>query len=106
VVVPLLRVEKLTVPTPVIGVTATVKFTEFPAYTFVAEGEIVTELAVREAAHAIAKAFASTEPRPVTKLYPVVVSALEASKPKTSVLPVLPGQITSAGCPDGVAPWQ
>jgi len=68
VVDPLLEVEKLTVPTPVAGVTATVKVTAAPAKTFVAEGEIVTELAVREAAHAMARALASTEPRPVTRL--------------------------------------
>ncbi len=66
VVLPLLRVEKLTVPTPVEGVTVALKVTLAPALTVVAVVEIVIELAVREADHAVKRAFASTEPRPVT----------------------------------------
>lgn len=52
--------------------------------------------------HAVANTLASTEPRPVTRLYPVVVSALVASNPKTPA----DGHITSAGCPAGVPDWQ
>jgi hypothetical protein len=43
--------------------------------------------------HAMPRLLASTEPRPATRLYPVVESALEDSKPKTAAL----GQITSPG---------
>ena len=52
----------------------------------------------------MARALASTEPRPVTRLKPVVesASAAEALKPKTPAV----GQITSVGCPDGVFGWQ
>lgn len=63
---PLLKVEKLTVPAPVEGVTAALKVTLVPAFTVVAEGEIVIELPVREAGHAANSVFASIEPRPVT----------------------------------------
>jgi hypothetical protein len=66
VVVPLFSVEKLTAPTPVDGVTVAVKVTPVPALTMVAAVEIVTELAVRELAHAVARVLALTEPRPVT----------------------------------------
>jgi hypothetical protein len=66
VVVPPFEVEKLTVPTPVVGVTATAKETLVPTETVVEVVEIVIELAVREAAHAVASLLASTEPRPVT----------------------------------------
>ena len=68
VVVPPLRVEKLTVPTPVEGVTATVKPTLLPTATLVAEGVIVMVLEVREAAQAVARLFTSREPRPVARL--------------------------------------
>lgn len=66
VVEPLLRVEKLTVPTPVEGVTATEKVTLVPFIRLFAEGVIVIELAVREVGQALKSTFASTEPRPVT----------------------------------------
>jgi hypothetical protein len=65
-VLPLFRAEKLTLPTPVDGVTVALKVTLVPAVMAVAEEEIVTELAVRDAGHAVTSAFASTEPRPVT----------------------------------------
>jgi len=66
VVEPPLRKEKLTVPTPVEGVTVTANVTLAPIMMFVAEGETVIELVVREADHAVKSASASTEPRPVT----------------------------------------
>jgi len=66
VVVPLFRVEKLTAPTPVEGVTVAVKVTPVPELTVVAIVEIVTEVPVREAPQAVARALALTEPRPVT----------------------------------------
>jgi len=65
-VFPLLRVEKLTVPTPVEGVTVALNVTGTPALTVVVAVEIEIELAVRDAVHAVNKAFTSTEPRPVT----------------------------------------
>ena len=66
VVEPPLRKEKLTVPTPVEGVTVTANVTLAPIMMFVAEGETVIGLVVREADHAVKSASASTEPRPVT----------------------------------------
>lgn len=68
VVVPPLIVEKLTVPTPLEGVTTTVKLTLVPGVTLVAEGVMVMELVVREVAQAVARFFTSREPRPVTRL--------------------------------------
>ncbi len=106
VVVPF-SVEKATLPTPLEGVTVTENVTEVPSITVVDEGEIATELAVvRPAAQAVARLYASTEPRPVTTLYPLIGSELEALKPITPVVPDDPGQITSAGFPEGVSPWQ
>ena len=66
VVLPLFSVEKLTVPTPVEGVTVALKVTLVPAFTVVAVVEMVTELAVREADHAEIRALASMDPKPVT----------------------------------------
>ena len=66
VVLPLLRVEKLTVPTPVEGVTVALKVTLVPAVTVVAVVEIEIEVAVRDADQAVSRALASTEPKPVT----------------------------------------
>jgi hypothetical protein len=63
---PLVMVAKLTMPTPLAGVTATAKLTLAPTLTLVAEGVIVIELAVREAAHAVKSVLALTEPSPVT----------------------------------------
>jgi hypothetical protein len=63
-----LIVEKLTVPTPLEGVTTTVKLTLVPGVTLVAEGVMVMELVVREVAQAVARFFTSREPRPVTRL--------------------------------------
>ena len=97
VVVPPFRVEKLTLPTPVDGVTVTAKLTLVPIMTFVAEGETVMELAPREG-HELARLLTSTDPRPVTRLYFVVESKFEA------LYPITPdeGHITSAGNPGGV----
>jgi len=67
VVLPLLKVEKVTVPTPVEGVTVALNVTLTPAFTVVAVVEIEIELAVRDADHAVNKAFASIEPNPVTR---------------------------------------
>ena len=61
-----MKVEKLTVPAPVEGVTAALKVTLVPAFTVVADGESVIELPVREAGQAANSAFASIDPRPVT----------------------------------------
>lgn len=90
-----MSVENRTDPTPLVGVTETAKLTLVPTVTFVADTlVIVIELPVlREAAHATARLSPSTEPRPPTRLYPVVESALEASNPKTPPA----GQITSVG---------
>jgi hypothetical protein len=65
-----LRVEKLTVPAPVEGVTAALKTTLVPAFTVVADGEIVIELPVRDAGQAANSTSASIDPRPVTSSYP------------------------------------
>ena len=56
--------------------------------------------------HATASTLASTEPRPVTRLYPVVVSAVEALNPIIPAEAPVDGQITSAGFPEGCPPWQ
>lgn len=67
VVVPLLRVEKLTVPTPLAGVTATVKLTLVPTLTLVEETCVIAiELPVRDPPQAVKSLLASTDPRPVT----------------------------------------
>jgi hypothetical protein len=97
VVVPPFRVEKLTLPTPVDGVTVTAKLKLVPIVTFVAEGETVIELAAREG-HEVARLLTSTEPRPVTRLYLVVGSKFDA------LYPITPeeGQVTLAGNPKGV----
>src|SRR5579863_10156815 len=71
VVTPPLMVEKLTVPTPVVGATVAVRVTLVPTLIVpLAEDASTTELVVRaeEAAHAVNRAFMSTEPSPVTVL--------------------------------------
>jgi hypothetical protein len=70
VVALLFTLEKVTLPVPVAGATVAVKVTLVPAWTLVDEGLIVTELPVRaeEAAHAVNRAFMSTDPSPVTVL--------------------------------------
>src|SRR5271165_156216 len=90
ITVPLLR--KSTLPEAVDGVTVAVRVTLVPWVTEAAEGETATVLAVRVASQAVARLFMSTEPRPVTKLYPVVASEVAESEP---MIPV-PGQ---ANCP-------
>lgn len=67
VALPLLRVEKVTVPTPVEGVTVALNVTLAPKFTVVAVVEIEIELAVRDADQAVNKVFTSTEPRPLTR---------------------------------------
>jgi hypothetical protein len=67
VVTPLFRVEKLTVPVLVAGVTVAVKVTLVPTWTLVAEGVIAVVEAIREAAQCVNNVFMLIEPRPVTK---------------------------------------
>jgi hypothetical protein len=73
--------KKLTVPMAVAGTTVAVSVTLCPSTTLVGAASNVVELAARPAAQAMARLFKSTDPSPVTRLYPDVVSAEEASKP-------------------------
>ena len=58
--------------------TVAVKVTLVPAYALVVGVEIPVAVELRVAAQAKAKLSASTEPRPLTRLYPVAVSELVA----------------------------
>jgi hypothetical protein len=60
--------KKLTVPRADAGVIVTVKVTFWPRMTLPGSAVNVMLDAVRPAAHATARALASTEPRPVTSL--------------------------------------
>ncbi len=94
--VQLLGLKFTTIPVePLIGAIVSVDVADCPAETGV--GVRVLAVSAKSGAsvafHAMARLLPSTEPRPPTRLYPVVESELEASKPKTPPA----GQITSVG---------
>jgi hypothetical protein len=60
--------KKVTVPVAADGVTVAVRVTLALSKVLLVDGETEVAVAVREAAHATARALASTEPRPVTRL--------------------------------------
>jgi len=96
----LLGLKFTTVPVePAIALIVSVMGVEVcPAETVTALGEAESaKSGVSVAFHATASAFASTEPRPVTRLYPVVASAFDALYPMLPVVPVAPGHCSPVG---------
>ena len=103
--VQLLGLKFTTVPTePVTGAMVKVALADCPAEMGLGARVVAVSAksGVRKAFQAIARLLASTEPRPVTRLYFVVVSKLEALKPITPPA----GHCRAAGWIVGVPTWQ
>jgi hypothetical protein len=72
-------------------VTVAVRVTLVPEMAEGGVGTTAVVVATRDSPQFTASKLASTDPSPVTKLYPVAGSALEAWNPMVPVVPVAPG---------------